>query len=167
MMERKYASGKHEHVAWIHSASEPDIEYQIVKMAGKGLKCACLGWAFKKGEKTCKHVQAYQDSTALGQELKKYSEYQAEGYPPLQKKIYKPLSPPKPKTLHDVIADAVYNYEHDDLRHLAPLVSEITKAVSAFIIEAEAETKPVIANTEPEAETKYGEFTIIRAMTLD
>jgi hypothetical protein len=49
-----------EHVGEVASFTNPDERYEIKRRRADGhLGCACLGYRFKKGEKTCKHTQAF------------------------------------------------------------------------------------------------------------
>jgi hypothetical protein len=61
-----------EHVAYVWSDSQPGKEYEVKRHRTTGaLGCSCPAYRFVKGEKTCKHIEAYarvnftRDSTPL------------------------------------------------------------------------------------------------------
>ena len=57
-MRTKKATGWH-YVADVESDSEPGVKHVIKRREVDGhVGCDCLAYRFKKGEKTCKHVQA-------------------------------------------------------------------------------------------------------------
>jgi hypothetical protein len=55
-------------VGEIDSDSQPGILHLIKRLRSNGaLSCDCMAWRFCRGEKTCKHVAAFQASTLRGQ----------------------------------------------------------------------------------------------------
>lgn len=46
-------------VGSVESDNEPEVAYQIKRKANGALGCDCMAYRFAKGEKTCKHIQAW------------------------------------------------------------------------------------------------------------
>lgn len=54
-----------DHVTFAASESEPGVYHEIKRRREDGhLGCGCLAYRFKRGEKTCKHLRAYDKSNS-------------------------------------------------------------------------------------------------------
>jgi hypothetical protein len=58
-----------DHVAYIDSDSDPGREWELKRHVSTGtIGCSCPSYRFKKGDKTCRHIDAWRASQRMNRE---------------------------------------------------------------------------------------------------